>query len=137
MGFFSAMRVTQEVIDVHQARAGDNALETDVAEAGNKVAEQLNFQFGAGRKIAVAALRRKNLISISVPEKPGFAESGSGGDHRLVSDGHPFHAVESDLVLLSETGDPPGIGFEVIDQKRRSKMQFAGQARGFHRPGKV
>ena len=108
-----------------------------MAETGDKVAEQLNFQFGAGRKIAVAALRRKNLISISVPEKPGFAESGSGGDHRLVSHRHPFHAVESDLVLLSKTGDPPGIGFEVIDQHGRGKMKFAGQARGFHRPGKI
>jgi hypothetical protein len=85
----------------------------------------------------VSAFTGENIVSLSIPIQASFAQTGSGGDHCLVSNGCPLHAIQGNQVLLAKARNAPGIGLQVIDQHCRGKLEFAGQARGLDCPGKV
>ena len=45
--------------------------------------------------------------------------------------------VERDYILGIESGNAPGIGFEVVNQEGFLDLEFVGQTLGFDDPGKI
>src|SRR5215472_17457480 len=116
------MRISQEVIDIHQARPGDDALVANVPEAGGKITQQLDIKLRAGSKISVAALGREDVVRVTIPRKPRLAESSTCRNHRLVAGRCDLHATKRDEVSVLQAGDPPCIRLEIVDQNGRRKM---------------
>src|SRR4029077_19116897 len=85
-GFFAAMGVAEEAVDVYEARAGNDALVADMAETGRQVTKQVDFQFVAGSEVTVAAYGGEDVVAVAVPVEAGFSQAGSGGDHCLIAD---------------------------------------------------
>ena len=85
----------------------------------------------------MAAFAGENVMPGAIPVHSGFAQSGSGGDHRLVADRLSLHLVERNHILGVESGNAPGIGFEIVDQEGLFDLEFIGQTLGLDDPGKI
>ncbi len=85
----------------------------------------------------MSALAGENVVFGAVPIHSGLPKSGSGGDHRLIAHRLPLDLVECDHVFGLESGNAPGIGFEIINQESFLDLEFVGQALGFNDPGKI
>ncbi len=126
--FLAAMGVLEEQVHVDEAGTGDDPFVADVSEAREQVTQELDFQFVAGSKIAMAAFAGEHLVLVPVPEEAGFAEAGSGRYYGLVADGSFFDLVQSDGVGIFQALDAPCLGFEIVDQIDRGQLKFLRQA---------
>ena len=115
--FGAAAGVAQKVEYVDQAGPGKNALIADVSKAGVRDSGTARPPIVARCKVGVAAFGGEDVMPVAVPVHAGFAESGAGGDHRLIADGISLHLVQRDHVFGIKRGDAPGVGFEIIDQE--------------------
>lgn len=88
----------------------------------------------------MAALGSEHVMARAVPVETPFAESGAGGNDRLVSAraaGNRNHVVERHQVTGGERADAPPGGFEIIDQNCFVEVQFVGEALRFDDPRQV
>src|SRR5271168_3702572 len=83
--FFTAMRVFEKEVNVHQARSGNDAFIADMSEANEQVAKQFDFQFVPWSEVAVSAFTGEDVLLLSIPNEASFAETGSGRDHGLIA----------------------------------------------------
>ena len=133
----SAAGVAQEVKHVDQPRTGDNALITDMSMAAGEVAEQLHLQFVARREIGVATLGGEDAISRAVPIHASLAQSGAGGDDSLIALGISFHMVQRHDIFRFQSGNSPGVGFEIVDENGLLQIKLGGETCRLDHPGKV
>jgi hypothetical protein len=100
-------------------------------------AQQVDLQIALRGKIGVAAFTGEDVVTSAVPEQSGFAESGSGGDDRLIADGASSNAVQRDEVAGGESAHAPGAGFEVVYKPGRRQMNLFGEVRLLDDPRQV
>ena len=84
---FHAADFAQELVDVGEAHAADDALVADAAVVLLlEEAQQVDLVFVARRVVGVAALGGIGRVAAAVPDQQGLAEAGSGGDQRAIAD---------------------------------------------------
>src|SRR5438128_6880313 len=83
---------------VYQPWAGNDSLITDVTKACAQIPEQIEFQVITWREVAVTTLAGEDMMLQTIPVHAGFAQSSSGRDDCLITNGTSFLAGE-DMML--------------------------------------
>jgi hypothetical protein len=118
-----------ELVDRHQSRPGEDALVGDALVPAHQVAQQVDLQLVAGRKVAVPPFgdhhpRPGSSGTVSGREDDGLAQPGprpQDGD-QSVGIGRP---VLQHLDVLGGQGqDPEGVGVEIVDQSEARDAQL-------------
>src|SRR5208283_1077860 len=96
--FRPAPTVAQEFVNIHQAGPGKDALIAHMSKACLEEAQQFNLQISLRTEIGMPAFAGENVVSASVPEKPGFSQSSSGRDDSLIAHGGSAYPVQRNQV---------------------------------------
>ena len=137
VGSSSRPDLLEEAIDVYEPHARHQPLPAHPLELLQQETQQIDLQLVGRREVGVPALGRKRLPAPPVPEEPGFAEAGAGGDHPPVAGGVRRTRVQLEHVLRSEHRDSVGVGLEIVQQPGPGDAQMAGEVARVHHPGKV
>ena len=130
-----AARVAQELVDVHQARPGKDALIAHVLVFREEMMKQLGLERVARGKIAVTPFTRDRAVHFPVPESASLAETGPGGDNREAASGLGPALVEDGEILRFKHSDPVGVGLEIVNKQHAVEAQTARQPARIHHPG--
>src|SRR4249919_2900002 len=72
LGFLAAACIAEKSVDIHEARAGDDALEAHMTETSGEIAQQFNFEFGARGEVTVSTFAGEDVVALSIPIKTRF-----------------------------------------------------------------
>src|SRR5438874_8603995 len=115
--FFSEFRVTQEAVDIEEARPGEGALVGDVpAELLVQVTQQIDLKLAVRREIGVPTFGRDRPIALSVPGERGHPKPGSGGDQGAISRRGLVTFVQGVKLLIAQALDAMGCCYQVVDE---------------------
>src|SRR5947209_366515 len=110
--FFSEFGVTQEAVDIEEARPGERALVRDVpAELLVQVTQQIDLKLAVRREVGVPTFGRDWTIALSIPGESCHPKTGSGGDQSAISRRRLAAFVQRVKLLIAQTFDAKGCGF--------------------------
>jgi hypothetical protein len=116
--FFASTSITEELVDVDEAGAGENALVANAPKLADQVAQELDFQIVACTEVRVSPFTSKDLVLTAIPKHSCLPEAGAGGNHRAISRRVSGADIQRDNVICLQRTDAPGHGFQIIDQER-------------------
>src|SRR6476659_382449 len=73
LGFLAAASIAEKSVDIHEARAGNDALEAHMTETSGEIAQQFNFEFSTRGEVTMTAFARKYVVTLSIPVETRFA----------------------------------------------------------------
>src|SRR5437879_317038 len=113
----SEFRVPQEAVDIEEARPGEGALVRDMpAEFLVQVAQQFDLKLAIRSEIGVPTFGRDGAIALTIPGESGHPKSGSGSDQSAISGRRLVAFVQSVKLLIAQTFDAEGCGYQVVDE---------------------
>ena len=129
--------VVRELIDVHQARSGDDVLDADAAVHPRQHIEHLNLAARARAPVRMAALRgARDEMPVDVVQHR-FAESGSRRDHGGVAARLRDALLQHRQLGRLQHRHGERHRFEVVEDVHVPQRRAARDLRGIHEPRHV
>jgi hypothetical protein len=126
-----------ETIEIHQARAGQDAFHRGAAMAGAQEGQQAVLFRADGGEADVSALRGQRSVMVAVPDAQADAQPGAGAQGDPGRAGHRLAFLERREQVRRQAVQAPAHGGEIVDQQRPGKTQAGRQGLGIHRPVQV
>jgi len=136
-GLRAAFGVAQEFVDMELAGTGEDGFPIHLAETFAQVDQEFDVQIRPRGEIRVAAFGGDGQMTIAIPEKARFAETGAGGDDGGIADGAFLALVKGDKILGPEAVDAVGVGFKVVDEPNVLEAERLLQVLVDDDPGKI
>src|SRR5437879_4341194 len=135
---FSEFRITEEAVDIEEARPGEGALVRDMpAEFLVQVAQQFDLKLAVRREIGVPTFGRDWTIALSVPGESGHAKSGAGGDQSAISGRRLVTFVQGIKLLIAQTFDAIGCCYQVVDEIDSGDTDRLRESVAVYVPGEI
>ena len=107
------------------------------AELPVQVTPKIDLDLAVRSEIGVSTFGRDGTIALSIPGESGHSQSGAGGDQSAISGGRLVAFVQSVNLLIAQTFDAKGGGYQVVDEIDSFDADRARESVAVYVPGEI